>query len=87
MTTPIDTTPNYPDQPEILIEAAAHDLPGILQDMDNEKRFEAPEPGHGHRVVLASDLPLTAGTFAGSRVSSRNRESGQNDCRSSGVFR
>jgi hypothetical protein len=52
----IDTTPDYPEQPCSLVEAAERDLPAVLQDMPNETGSGADDPGHGHRVVLAERL-------------------------------
>jgi hypothetical protein len=55
----IDTTPDYPEQPSSLVEAAEWDLPAVLQDMPNETGSGADDPGHGHRVVLAERLVET----------------------------
>jgi nucleoside phosphorylase len=52
----IDTTPDFPQQPDQWVEKAAADLPSILQEMPNESGYGATEPGRGHRIVLAQHL-------------------------------
>jgi hypothetical protein len=52
----VDTTPDYPAQPEAAIENAAKDLPAVLQEMPNETGYGASEPVHGQRIVLAQHL-------------------------------
>jgi hypothetical protein len=52
----IDTTPDYPAQPEAVVESAARDLPAVLQEMPNETGYGASEPAHGQRIVLAQRL-------------------------------
>lgn len=56
MSAKIDTTPDYPEQPASLVDAAERDLPAVLQEMPNETGNGASDPGHGHRVVLAEKL-------------------------------
>ena len=56
MSATIDTTPDYPEQPPALVEAAERDLPAVLQEMPNEGGNGASDPGHGHRGVLAEKL-------------------------------
>ena len=52
----VDTTPDYPVQPEAAVERAAADLPTVLQEMPNETGYGASAPAHGQRVVLAQRL-------------------------------
>jgi hypothetical protein len=52
----IDTTPDYPEQPPALVEAAERDLPAVLQEMPNEAGNGASDSGHGHRVVISRHL-------------------------------
>jgi hypothetical protein len=52
----VDTTPDYPPQPEAAVESAARDLPLVLQEMPNETEFGASKPVHGQRIVLAQHL-------------------------------
>jgi hypothetical protein len=52
----VDTTPDYPAQPEAAVERAAADLPMVLQDLPNETGYGASAPAHGQRVVLAQRL-------------------------------
>jgi hypothetical protein len=52
----IDTTPNYPIQPEAWVENTARDLPAVLQEMPDETLHRASAPDHGHRIVVAERL-------------------------------
>jgi hypothetical protein len=54
--TSIDTTPDFPAQPEQWITRASIDLPSILQEMPNETGYGATSPGHGQRILLAKRL-------------------------------
>jgi hypothetical protein len=48
--TPFDTTPNYPEPPPEMVEAAIRGLPDVLEDM-RDQQYLWLEPVHGHRVV------------------------------------
>jgi hypothetical protein len=53
---PLDTTPNYPPCHAADVASAARSLPAALEDLPDETGLGAPQPEHGHRVVLAKQL-------------------------------